>query len=203
MEERASDQDREQAAEQIRDHYAAGRLTDDELDKRVQAAYAPKRTPSSSACSPICPSSPRCESARSAPNSSSVARTCSGGCTPAGRRERDRVRRLHGDLDRVRSERLVLADLGRAARGHRPAQERVGSLRPGTRSRRRRGATRPKARPERSTRISAAWTAMTAATSAGLTGRIDAIAADSVAATVALHGHRPLRAAIPAPRGNP
>ena len=40
MDERASDQDREQAAEQIRDHYAAGRLTDDELDKRVQAAYS-------------------------------------------------------------------------------------------------------------------------------------------------------------------
>ncbi len=44
MEERASDQDREQAAEQIRDHYAAGRLTDDELDTRVQAVYAAQTT---------------------------------------------------------------------------------------------------------------------------------------------------------------
>ena len=44
MDERASDQDREQAAEQIRDHYAAGRLTDDELDKRVQTAYAAQTT---------------------------------------------------------------------------------------------------------------------------------------------------------------
>jgi Domain of unknown function (DUF1707) len=44
MDERASDQDREQAAEQIRDHYAAGRLTDDELDKRVQAVYAAQTT---------------------------------------------------------------------------------------------------------------------------------------------------------------
>jgi hypothetical protein len=44
MEERASDQDREQAAEQIRDHYAAGRLTDDELDSRVQAAYGAQTT---------------------------------------------------------------------------------------------------------------------------------------------------------------
>ncbi len=45
MDERASDQDREQAAEQIRDHYAAGRLNDDELDQRVQAAYAAQTTP--------------------------------------------------------------------------------------------------------------------------------------------------------------
>ncbi len=44
MDERASDQDREQAAEQIRDHYAAGRLTDDELDTRVQAVYAAQTT---------------------------------------------------------------------------------------------------------------------------------------------------------------
>jgi hypothetical protein len=44
MDERASDQDRELAAEQIRDHYAAGRLTDDELDNRVQAAYAAQTT---------------------------------------------------------------------------------------------------------------------------------------------------------------
>jgi hypothetical protein len=44
MQERASDQDREQAAEQIRDHYAAGRLSDDELDTRVQAAYHAQTT---------------------------------------------------------------------------------------------------------------------------------------------------------------
>jgi Domain of unknown function (DUF1707) len=36
---RASDQQRERAAEEIREHYAAGRLTDEELDARVQAAY--------------------------------------------------------------------------------------------------------------------------------------------------------------------
>jgi hypothetical protein len=39
MDERVSDLDREEAAEQLRDHYAAGRLTDDDLDTRVQAAY--------------------------------------------------------------------------------------------------------------------------------------------------------------------
>lgn len=36
---RVSDQQRERAAEEIREHYAAGRLTDDELDHRVRAVY--------------------------------------------------------------------------------------------------------------------------------------------------------------------
>jgi hypothetical protein len=37
---RASDQDREDAARQIREHYAAGRLTEDELGERLDAVYA-------------------------------------------------------------------------------------------------------------------------------------------------------------------
>jgi len=37
---RVSDQDRERVATEIREHYAAGRLTDDELSERVEAAYA-------------------------------------------------------------------------------------------------------------------------------------------------------------------
>ena len=37
---RASDEQRERAAQEIREHFAAGRLTDEELDERVQAAYA-------------------------------------------------------------------------------------------------------------------------------------------------------------------
>jgi hypothetical protein len=37
---RVSDQDRDEAALQIREHYAAGRLTDDELNERLEAAYA-------------------------------------------------------------------------------------------------------------------------------------------------------------------
>jgi hypothetical protein len=37
---RASDADRETTARQIRDHFAAGRLTEDELDERLSAAYA-------------------------------------------------------------------------------------------------------------------------------------------------------------------
>src|SRR5207302_8368125 len=36
---RASDEEREGAAQQLRDHFAAGRLTQEELDERVQAAY--------------------------------------------------------------------------------------------------------------------------------------------------------------------
>jgi len=37
---RVSDEQRERAASDIREHYAAGRLTDDELSDRVQAAYS-------------------------------------------------------------------------------------------------------------------------------------------------------------------
>ena len=37
---RVSDEQRESAAQQLRDHFAAGRLTDEELDERVQKAYA-------------------------------------------------------------------------------------------------------------------------------------------------------------------
>jgi hypothetical protein len=37
---RASDADRDRAAQQIREHFAAGRLTQEEMDERIQAAYA-------------------------------------------------------------------------------------------------------------------------------------------------------------------
>ena len=37
---RASDDERERVAREIREHYAAGRLDDDELNERVEAAYA-------------------------------------------------------------------------------------------------------------------------------------------------------------------
>jgi hypothetical protein len=37
---RVSDEQRERAAQDIREHFAAGRLNDDELSDRVQAAYA-------------------------------------------------------------------------------------------------------------------------------------------------------------------
>ena len=36
---RASDEQRDRAAAEIREHFAAGRLTDEELSERVQAAY--------------------------------------------------------------------------------------------------------------------------------------------------------------------
>jgi DUF1707 SHOCT-like domain len=37
---RASDEQRDRAAAEIRDHYAAGRLTEDELNERLDAAYS-------------------------------------------------------------------------------------------------------------------------------------------------------------------
>jgi hypothetical protein len=39
---RVSDEQREQAAREIRDHFAAGRLTEDELSDRLSAAYRAK-----------------------------------------------------------------------------------------------------------------------------------------------------------------
>jgi hypothetical protein len=41
---RASDQDRESTAAEIREHFAAGRLDDDELSTRLGAAYAARTT---------------------------------------------------------------------------------------------------------------------------------------------------------------
>jgi uncharacterized protein DUF1707 len=37
---RASDDDRERVVREIREHFAAGRLSEEELDERVAAAYA-------------------------------------------------------------------------------------------------------------------------------------------------------------------
>lgn len=37
---RASDEQRDRAAAEIREHFAAGRLTDDELSERIQATYS-------------------------------------------------------------------------------------------------------------------------------------------------------------------
>jgi hypothetical protein len=37
---RVSDEQRDRAAQEIREHFAAGRLTDDELSDRIQAAYS-------------------------------------------------------------------------------------------------------------------------------------------------------------------
>ncbi len=37
---RVSDAERERAAQELREHFAAGRLTEEELDQRVQAAYS-------------------------------------------------------------------------------------------------------------------------------------------------------------------
>lgn|GEM_PF-4216960 len=42
---RVSDQQREEAARQLREHFAAGRLTPDELDERLQAAYGARTEP--------------------------------------------------------------------------------------------------------------------------------------------------------------
>lgn len=42
---RVSDQQRERAAQELREHFAAGRITEDELSDRVQAAYSARTEP--------------------------------------------------------------------------------------------------------------------------------------------------------------
>jgi hypothetical protein len=42
---RASDAERERAAQDLREHFATGRLTEEELDQRVQAAYRARTVP--------------------------------------------------------------------------------------------------------------------------------------------------------------
>ncbi len=55
---RVSDQQREQAAQAIRDHYAAGRLTEDELNDRLQAALQARTEPELNAVLADLPSLP-------------------------------------------------------------------------------------------------------------------------------------------------
>ncbi len=56
---RVSDEQRDRAAQEIREHFAAGRLTDDELSDRVQAAYSARTEQELRTLLPTCPSSPR------------------------------------------------------------------------------------------------------------------------------------------------
>jgi hypothetical protein len=55
---RVSDQQREQAARAIRDHFAAGRLTEDELNDRLQAALQARTEPELNALLADLPSLP-------------------------------------------------------------------------------------------------------------------------------------------------
>jgi Domain of unknown function (DUF1707) len=55
---RVSDQQREQAAQAIRDHFAAGRLTEDELNDRLQAALQARTEPELNALLADLPSLP-------------------------------------------------------------------------------------------------------------------------------------------------
>jgi hypothetical protein len=55
---RASDQQREQATQAIREHFAAGRLTEDELNERLQAALQAQTQPELSALLADLPSLP-------------------------------------------------------------------------------------------------------------------------------------------------
>ncbi len=64
---RVSDEDREQAALEIREHYAAGRLNEDELSERLNAVYSARTGTELAAVRtdlPVLPASERAELAR-------------------------------------------------------------------------------------------------------------------------------------------
>ena len=93
---RASDEQRERAAQEIREHFAAGRLTDEELSDRVQAAYAARTEGDLKPCWPICPGCRPVPPQRKAELRRGAA-SSSGGCSRRpGRRRHDCD--LHGDL---------------------------------------------------------------------------------------------------------
>ena len=200
--ERASDQDREQAAEQIRDHYAAGRLTDDELDTRVQAAYAAQTTGELQrllADLPVLPEVRRRQERaelverrthlqrrllQQAGGSVIAFAVCTGIWAATG---------ASGSFWPIWI--ALIAVIGLLKSGwdlYGPAPTSTPSKSASTRSAIAAG-----------NEISVTFSAMSSASSAGSTGPIDAVAAEKVAATVALHGHRPFRAAVPASRCNP
>jgi hypothetical protein len=81
---RVSDQDREQAASAIREHYAAGRLDSTELEERVQAAYSARTRSELDALSadlPALPSKPptTMELARQTFNTNALVRNAGAG----------------------------------------------------------------------------------------------------------------------------
>jgi DUF1707 SHOCT-like domain len=83
---RVSDQEREDAASAIREHYAAGRLDSTEFEERVQAAYGARTQSELSALSADLPALPpkpptKMEVARQTFNTSALVRNASvGGC---------------------------------------------------------------------------------------------------------------------------
>ena len=121
---RASDQERERAVAEIRDHFTAGRLSEEELDERVAAAYAARTQRELAA--------PACRPAR-APGHAGAGARGAGGAPAASaaalaagdRRAVGRVPPVHGDLGGDRRRGLVLADLGRARRGDHAGAQRV------------------------------------------------------------------------------
>jgi hypothetical protein len=87
---RVSDEQRDRAAQEIREHYAAGRLTDDELSDRVQAAYTARTEQELRRLLSDLPKLPASPSQQKAELAARRSARCSSGCswnassTPAG-----------------------------------------------------------------------------------------------------------------------
>ena len=132
---RASDAEREDVARPLGEHAAAGRLTPEELDERLDAAYGARTQGELDA-----PARGPAGRARAAGGGSRARRRAREAGSPR-RGGGDRLAAVRRDLGRGRRERLVLADLGHPRRRRRPGARGLAHARPG-RSADRRGARR-------------------------------------------------------------
>src|SRR3954465_15606301 len=110
---RVSDDDRERAAAEIREHYARGRLDADELSDRLGRGYGARTAGELRSLRADLPQLPPSPTARRA---ELAVRACRAEprARAADRRRARALPRVHGALARVGGERRLLARLGRA-----------------------------------------------------------------------------------------
>ena len=118
---RASDAEREQVSRQLGEHAAAGRLTPEELDERLDAAYAARTNAELDRLLEDLPAAPV---ARAEDPARKVARAR---LTHRAGAAGDRVAAVRGDLAGRRRQRVVLADLDHPRRRRRPCRARPGA----------------------------------------------------------------------------
>ncbi len=168
---RASDADRDRAAQDIREHFAAGRLTEEEMDERVEAVYASRtdgelrRLLADLPRLPVTRAQQRAEIAeRRRHLQRRLLQQTGGGLALLVRVRRDLGWRT------AATPRPVLADLGPARRGRAAAPQRVAAVRTGARFRARGGGAGAPRAPGRRDVTTIATTDRARVSSASRTG---------------------------------
>ena len=122
MDGRASDEQRERAAAEVREHYAAGRLDDDELSERLDAIYHARTEDELRALRKIS----RCCRRRSEPSWPSAAASCKARLIQHTGEALVPFLICTGIWVAAGASRGVLADLGGAVRAHPAGPQRLG-----------------------------------------------------------------------------